>query len=92
VITLNASDHVEQLWQLIDPALPDHSPDSRCPIVVGRRPTRLAIFLRISPHTAELGHLEDTPALPNTLLTIKNWTTILQQNQQRGNQHDGQCQ
>ena len=82
-----AAEHVEELRQFVDAQQPDDVAHPGDPAVVGRGPLRLAVFLGIGAHAAELGDLEVLAVVAHPLLAVEDRPAAFQLDGDGGQQH-----
>ena len=77
-----SSEHVYDLWKLVQRAITQHATHGRDPRVVFRRPHRAAHLLGIGHHRSELVDLEHTSALTQPRLGVEYGATVVQPDRQ----------
>src|SRR5574340_927035 len=86
-----AKENVEYLRQLVDAGAADETSGERHAAVVLTCPARLAVFLGIDAHAAELENGEIAAALADALLAVEHRAGTFQFDQQGGQRHDRQA-
>ena len=83
-----ALEHAEELRQLVDAGHPHEAAHARDAVVAGGGPARLAVFLGVLPHAAELHDLEGLAVLAHAFLPVEHRAAAVELDDQCGQQHD----
>src|SRR5262249_25009137 len=78
-----ATEHVDQLRELVERQPAQEPPDRRPPWIIGHRPDGAAQLLRVLLHRTELPDAEYPAIEPHALLTVEHRTSRGELDQQR---------
>src|SRR5688572_6556223 len=86
-----AAQDVPELRNLVDANLAYDATDARRAVVAFAGPHRTVCF-SVSSHRTKLDQRERPPVLAHAILLVKDWTTGVELDQNRGHDHDRQRQ